>query len=63
MTGQFSAFEKHREAIRELEYRRRVYERLVASARLSSDIANRRLALMQEIADDYAEQAKTERLI
>ena len=63
MSKQFSAFEKHREAVRELEFRRQVYRRMVGNAKLSNDVANRRIALMQEIADDYAEQAKGERLI
>jgi len=63
MSKQFSAFEKHREAVRELDYRRRVYERMVSSAKMSVDVAQRRLALMAEIADDYREQSEKERLL
>jgi hypothetical protein len=63
MSKQFSAFEKHREAVRELEMRRQVYKRHVDSAKLSRDVAARRIAIMAEIADDYAEQAKGERLL
>ena len=63
MRKQFSAFEKHREAVRELEFRRRVYERMIDSAKLSRDVAARRLALMSEIADDYREQSEKERLL
>lgn len=61
--SQFSAFEKHREAVRELAARHSVYDRLVSSARLSKDIADRRIALMKEIADDYRVLADKERLI
>jgi hypothetical protein len=63
MSKQFSAFEKHREAVRELEFRRQVYKRMVGNAKLSSDVANRRIALMQEIADDYRDLSEKERLL
>src|SRR4051812_36309202 len=56
---QFTPDEKQREARRELAYRRHVFERLVESQKMQPDIAARRIALMEEIAADYAELAKT----
>ena len=49
----FSAHEKHDEAVRELRFRVRVYERMVNVNQLTRETANRRMALMEEIAEDY----------
>jgi hypothetical protein len=55
----FTAEEKHQEALRELKMRRDVYPRI----NINPVIAKRRMAIMQEIADDYARQAQQERLL
>lgn len=59
---QHSALEKHREAMREVGYRRQVYERRVAAQQMSRSEADRKIAIMQEIADEYRELAEKERL-
>jgi hypothetical protein len=57
--GAFTAEEKHKEALREVRMRREVYVR----AGVNPVTARRRLAIMQEIADDYAKLAVKERLL
>lgn len=47
--------EKRAEALRELGLRRRTYPRWVEAGRLSQADADRQIALMQSIADDYAD--------
>ena len=60
----FTAAEKSHEARRELEKRREVYSRLVDLQRMSRRDADRKLALMEEIAADYQQlAAQTERLL
>lgn len=58
-----SAFEKHREAKRELEMRRQVFKRRVDAGNMSASDAARKISIMQEIADEYAEMAEAERLV
>ena len=58
----YSAFEKHREALREVEMRQHVYKRRVEQDNMSPKEAERKIAIMQEIADEYAELAKQEQL-
>lgn len=54
----FTAEEKRKEALREVQMRKEVY------ARSGMDtLKQRRIDLMQEIADDYAKLAETERLL
>jgi len=53
-----SAVEKYREAQRELAYRRRVYAKLLAENRLQPEIAEQRIAIMQEIVEDYRRLAE-----
>lgn len=59
----YSAEEKHREALREVAMRTQVYAGLVRGNSLSQQEADRRIALMREIADDYWNIAEKERLL
>jgi hypothetical protein len=63
MTQQYSALEKHREAQREVELRKSVYERWIAMGGMSRSEAERKIAIMQEIADDYERASEKERLL
>jgi len=58
-----SALEKHREATREVAYRQQVYERLIGAQKMSRREADRKISIMQEIADEYRELAEKERLL
>ena len=49
----FSAREKRDEALREIRFREKVYGRMVNVNQMTRDVAQKRLAIMQEIADDY----------
>lgn len=51
----FTDAEKRACAYRELKMRRRVYPRRVAEGRMTEAEADREIALMQAIAEDYAE--------
>jgi len=55
----FTAEEKCKEALRELRMRRAVYPH----SAITRQTAERRIAIMQEIADDYAKLAEKERLL
>lgn len=59
----FSAEEKRVCAEREVKQRRRVYGRLLDNGKMSQALHDREIALMEEIATDYAKQAEGERLI
>lgn len=59
----YSAYEKQREAERELSMRRRVYGDKVDAGALDPKLAQRRIEIMQEIAEEYAKQAERERLL
>lgn len=59
----FTAEEKYMEVRRELKMRMRVYPRMIEAGDLSAQAAGQRIAIMQEIAEDYEKQAQTERLI
>jgi hypothetical protein len=61
--AQFSALEKHREAQREVELRKSVYERLIVMGVMSRSEAERKIAIMQEISDDYHALACEDRLL
>ena len=61
--AQYSALEKHREALREVLMRRRVYQRWVDEGRMSTATAEDKIAIMQEIADEYEQAAKKGRLL
>jgi hypothetical protein len=59
----FTAEEKFKCAVRELEMRRRVYPRWLEQGSMTEKKSERELALMAEIADDYRELALKERLV
>ena len=61
--SRFTATEKAREALRELRMREQVYRRMVAENQLTAKVAEQRIALMQEIADEYAALEQGERLL
>lgn len=58
----FTAREKHEDAMREVKLRRRVYERMVNVGDSSKSLAERRIAIMEEIASEYKELANKEDL-
>lgn len=60
----FTAQDKREECEKEVQYRIRVYQRLVAQGKMVFETAQRRTAIMKAIARDYAEiEQKTERLL
>jgi len=59
----FTAQQKHECAVREVALRKRVYDNLVNVGKFTRENADKQIALMQEIADDYAAQVKKERLL
>lgn len=56
--ARFTDQQKHEAAERELRFRKRVYARRVADGRMKQEQADREIAVMAEIADDY--RAKSE---
>ena len=58
--GQFTNAEKAREAEREVQMRQWVYAK---NKEGMTGLDKMRIAIMQEIADDYAAQAEKERLL
>lgn len=48
--------------MREVNYRKQVYERLINAQKMSRGDAERKIAIMQEIADEYRALADKERL-
>lgn len=60
---QFSATDKMRAAQREVGYRRYVYPRRVSDGKMQQSKADEEIALMDEIARDYGELSKKERLL
>lgn len=59
----FTAEEKYQELEHELKMRKQVFERLIKNGNMSAKTAERRIAIMQEIATEYAKLAASERLI
>jgi hypothetical protein len=59
----FSAAEKQKEAEREARMRERVFATLVRKGSVTQNAADRRIAIMREIADDYRLLAEKERLL
>ncbi len=53
----YTAEEKAKEAEREVAMRERVYSRWVADKRMSQADADRKLAIMREVAEDYRRDA------
>lgn len=56
----FSNAEKYREAAREVSFRRRVYARLIGENRMAADVADKRIAIMTEIAEDFRRLAESD---
>ena len=56
----FTAKQKADEARREVGYRQFVYSKKVGEGKMTKKDAERRIAIMQEISDDYAVQAEKE---
>lgn len=63
MAQVFTAADKHRAIIREIEMRRSVYPRQVTMGKMSPHHAAEQIAIMEAIAADYAKQAEKERLL
>jgi hypothetical protein len=61
--AQFTAEEKHREALRELAMRKRLYPWWIEKGVMTAADAAQKIALMEEIAADYGKFAEKERLI
>lgn len=59
----FTAAEKIDAAEREVRQRERVYPRLVAAGKMSQRFADDQIAVMREIAADYAREARKETLL
>ena len=59
----FTNSEKQQAAEREVSQRRHVYPRLIEKGRMTKQLAERQIALMQEIAEDYGKLAEGERLL
>lgn len=58
----FTAAEKCAEVQRELTMRRRVFPQWVAAGKLKKADADRRMAILEAIAEDYAERDLFERV-
>ena len=52
----FTAAEKRAEVQREIQMRRRAFPRWVSSGRIGQATADRRIAILEAIAEDYAER-------
>jgi hypothetical protein len=59
----FTALEKQKEAEREARMRERVFASLVRNGGMSQSAADRRIAIMKSIAEDYAALVEKERLL
>jgi hypothetical protein len=59
----YTAAEKLAAAEREVKFRKYVYARRVAEKQMTQKLADEQIAVMQAIAEDYAEKAKGERLL
>ena len=63
MIDRFSAGQKLRAIVRELELRRAVYPRQVTMGKMTAGQAREQIAIMEAIRDDYAKLAERERLL
>ena len=59
----FTAQEKRECAEREVGMRKRLYSRWISEGRISGMWADREIALMEEILEDYRELERGERLL
>ena len=56
----FTTSEKLQCAEREVGYRKRVFARLVEQGKMKQELADKQIAIMSEIADDYRRQVVEE---
>jgi len=56
----FMAFEKLACVEREIAYRKRVFPRLIENGKMTQALADKQVAVMVAIADDYREVARLE---
>jgi predicted deacetylase len=61
--AQFTAEEKHREALRELAMRKRLYPWWIEKGVMTAADAARKIAIMAAITEDYAQAAQQELLL
>jgi hypothetical protein len=54
----FTAAEKHREALRELAMRRRLYPHWIEKGTITAKDAAQRIAIMEAIVADYKQQER-----
>lgn len=59
----YSAEEKRKAILREINYRKFVYPRRVEAGTMTQKKANEELAIFEEIAADYTKLAEKERLL
>jgi hypothetical protein len=52
--------EKHDAALREVKYRQKVYPRMVYEQRMTQAFADRQIAIMLAIANDYLERSEAD---
>jgi hypothetical protein len=62
MSEKFTMHDMLTEIERELAQRRRVYPRLIAAGKMSQATADRQIAIMEAIRDDYRRKAEEEML-
>jgi len=60
---QYSYEEKRDAVMREVKYRKRVYERRVHEGSMSSDFADYQIGIMLAILDDYQKLVDKDRLL
>jgi hypothetical protein len=53
MTRQITDEDKHAEAVREVSMRHGVYPRFVSAGRMTQEEADRKIAILQSVVDDY----------
>lgn len=61
MAEEFTAQEKHRAVLRELEMRKAIFPRLVRTGTKTKNSAQREIAIFEAIAADYAKLVEKER--
>lgn len=59
----FTATEKRKETEKELAFRKRVFPRFVNEGKMTANEAERRLAIMAEIRQDYLDIENKDRLL
>jgi hypothetical protein len=59
----YNSKDKLDEVLREIGYRQYVYPRQIAAGKMNQHTADRRIAVMRAIADDYERELEKERLL